>query len=167
MIFLLVFRVTASNKQEHPAGSKRESARLLAGNRTFPCLVDSCRTSMKVRWCSVLHPGPEKARCPHGVCSPFRFQRDSPCADAHVFRRKITGHRLGKLRFPIHKILTADGIPGGLPCIHTTAERFGVPVSLGNVFCRQTGGARLPGSSAVENEFLLLAQGGQPFTERL
>jgi hypothetical protein len=87
--------------------------------------------------------------------------------DGHVFRRNVIGHRLGKLRMPIHKILPTDGIPGGLPCIHTTAEHFGIPVSLGDAFCRQTGGARLPGSSAVENDFLLIPQRGQLFTELL
>src|SRR3990172_10464550 len=60
-----------------------------------------------------------------------------------------------------------DGIPGGLPCVHSSAERFGVPVPLGEVFCRQTGGARLPRSCAVEYDFLLFPEKRQPFPELL
>lgn len=54
-----------------------------------------------------------------------------------------------------------DGIPGVFPCLNTSQEGLGVLISHSDVFGRLTGSARLFGSGAIEDNFLVLGQGGK------
>lgn len=57
--------------------------------------------------------------------------------------------------------LPDDGIPGLLPGLDTTQECLGILVPHFNVFSCLTGSAGLFGSSAIEDNFLVLGQEGK------
>jgi hypothetical protein len=57
--------------------------------------------------------------------------------------------------------LPDDGIPCLFPRLNTPQKRLGVFIPHFDVFCCLTGSARLLGSGAIEDNFLVLGQGGK------